>query len=210
MKFSYFIHLVSKISEKNLGGIEVQYKLAPKNRQPYSASFIKKNNPKKAAVLALFYPDEHNETKILLIKRAKYNGPHSAQISFPGGKFEENDISLKNTALRETEEEVGVKINDVTVLKEMTNIFIPASNFLVTPFLAYSNQPLFFKINHEVEDIIEVSLSNLLNSNSISLTSITTSNTKKISVPCFKLNNYNVWGATAMMLNEIKELLKKI
>jgi 8-oxo-dGTP pyrophosphatase MutT (NUDIX family) len=210
MEFSHFKSLISELSRKPLGGISTQYELAPKIRKPFSPTFIEDKNAKKAAVLALFYPNAFNKTKILLTKRASYKGTHSAQISFPGGKLEKNDQSLQHTALRETSEEVGVASNLVTIFKEMTNVYIPPSNFLVTPYLGIIDFQPKFETNHEVEEIIEVSLTDLLNENSISTTILSTSYAKKMEVPCFKLNNYIVWGATAMMLNELKELIKNI
>lgn len=210
MEFEFFKSIISNISSQNLGGIDAQFKLAPKIRQPYSEAFIKLKNPKKAAVLALFYPNKIGKTQLLLTKRASYDGTHSAQISFPGGKYNKQDIKLENTALRETNEEIGVEINDIIIFKEMTNVFIPPSNFLVTPYLGYlNNRPTFVK-NHEVETVIEVSLTNFLSENSISSTIVKTSYAGELVVPCFKLNGYIVWGATAMMLSEIKELFKKI
>jgi len=208
MDFFQFKKGISKLATTSVGGIKAQFKLAPKIRQQYSNEFIEANNPKKAAVLALFYPDLNNETRFLLTKRASYNGTHSAQISFPGGKFDIKDFSLQTTAIRETYEEVGVQIEHNAVFKKMTNVFIPPSNFIVTPYLAFSNEQLIFTKNHEVEDTIEVSLKDLLSENAISSSILSTSYAKEMTVPCFKLNNYIVWGATAMMLNEIRELLK--
>jgi len=210
MEFEFFKSIISEISSKNLGGIDAQFKLAPKIRQPYSEELIKLKNPKKAAVLALFYPDKFNNTYVLLTKRASYDGTHSAQISFPGGKYDKQDITLKDTAIRETNEEIGIAVNDIVIFKEMTNVFIPPSNFLVTPYLAYLNEEPSFVKNHEVETLIEVSLTNFLSETCISSTIITTSYAKEMHVPCFKLNDYIVWGATAMMLSEIRDLFKKI
>lgn len=210
MEFTLFKNLVSEIGTIPTGGIEAQFKLAPKIRKQLSENYIENQQPKIAGVLALFYPNEQNDTCFLLTKRASYNGTHSAQISFPGGKFETNDISLQHTALRETFEEVGVKTTAISIFKEMTNVYIPPSNFLVTPFLGITNQPPVFKTNHEVEELIQVSLDEFLNKTVISSTILSTSYAKKITVPCFRLNSYIVWGATAMMLNEIRELLKNI
>lgn len=210
MEFSLFKNLVSEIGTIPTGGIEAQFKLAPKIRKQLSENYIENQQPKIAGVLALFYPNEQNDTCFLLTKRASYNGTHSAQISFPGGKFETNDISLQHTALRETFEEVGVKTTAISIFKEMTNVYIPPSNFLVTPFLGITNQPPVFKTNHEVEELIQVSLDEFLNKTVISSTILSTSYAKEITVPCFRLNSYIVWGATAMMLNEIRELLKNI
>ncbi|PCH49567.1 MAG: coenzyme A pyrophosphatase [Flavobacteriaceae bacterium] len=210
MKFEYFKSIIAKLKENPIGGLDAQFKLAPKLRLKYSKEKIEVLNPKKAAVVALFYPNNNGKVCFLLILRADYNGTHSAQISFPGGKFEENDTSLKNTALRETFEEVGVAIDATSIFKQMTDVFISPSNFLVTPFLGYiEHVPKFIK-NYEVEELIDVSIKDLLDDTSVSTTTLSTSDAKDIEVPCFVLNNYVVWGATAMMLNEIKELLKNI
>jgi len=210
MDYNLFLNNIEKIKASSLGGLEAQFNLAPKLRLSYSEEKIKSLNPKNAAVLALFYPDQLGKTHFLLTLRASYNGTHSSQISFPGGKYDMNDISLKNTALRETYEEVGISINNVSIFKQMTDVFIPPSNFLVTPFLGYLNESPTFKINHEVEEIISISLNDLLDESSISSTTLSTSYAKNIKVPCFLLNSYVVWGATAMMLNEIKKLLNNL
>ncbi len=210
MEFEYLKFIISKLKENSIGGLDAQFKLAPKLRLKYSKEKIEAINPKKAAVVALFYPNNNGEVCFLLTLRADYDGTHAAQISFPGGKFEENDTSLKNTALRETFEEVGITIDTISIFKQMTDVFIPPSNFLVTPFLGYiEHKPEFIK-NYEVEELIEVSIKDLLDDTSVSTTTLSTSYAKDIEVPCFVLNNYVVWGATAMMLNEIKELLKNI
>ena len=206
MDFTSFISNVDKLKSSKLGGLDAQFHLAPELRLRYSDEQIKALQPKKAAVLALFYPNEKNESCFLLTQRAKYNGTHSAQVSFPGGKVEALDKSLEHTALRETFEEVGVHQNTITVIREITDVYIPPSNFLATPFIGYSNsKPTFIK-NNEVDTIIEVLLSDLLDDSNIHSINMTTSYINNMTVPCFKLNNYTVWGATAMMLNEIKDL----
>lgn len=210
MDFSYFKNNIVTLKNSSIGGLDAQFNLAPKLRLKYSQEKIAALNPKKASVIALFYPNKNDETCFLLTLRADYNGVHAAQISFPGGKFEKNDGSLKNTALRETYEEVGISISNISIFKKMTDVFIPPSNFLVTPFLGYLEQPPSFKKNHEVEELITITVKDLLCDSSISTSTLSTSYAKNSKVPCFILNNYVVWGATAMMLNEIKELLKNI
>lgn len=210
MEFNYFKNNVLKLSGIPVGGLEAQFILAPKIRLKYLNEKIASGNPKKAAVLALFYPNKKGETCFLLTLRANYNGIHASQISFPGGKYDNKDKSLKYTALRETNEEVGVSINDISIFKQMTDVYIPPSDFLVSPFLGLLTYiPSFIK-NHEVEKIITVSLEELMNDSSVSTATLSTSYSKNMVVPCFNLNNYTVWGATAMMLSEIKELLKYI
>ncbi|PHQ55453.1 MAG: coenzyme A pyrophosphatase [Lutibacter sp.] len=210
MDFNYFKNNVSTIKNSPIGGLDSQFILAPKLRLKYSQNKIKMLNPKKAAVIALFFPNEQGKTCFLLTLRANYNGTHSSQISFPGGKYDTKDRSLKNTAVRETFEEVGTPISDISIFKQMTEVFIPPSNFLVTPFLGYLKNPPSFKKNHEVEELISISVEDLLSDSSISTTNVSTSYANKIEVPCFVLNNYIVWGATAMILNEIRQLLKNI
>lgn len=210
MDFNYFKNNVSKLAEIPLGGLVAQFELAPKFRQKYTEEFLEASNAKKAAVLALFYPNEQGKTSFLLTLRASYNGTHASQISFPGGKFDSSDDSLENTALREAQEEVGIFRNDVCIFKQMTDVFIPPSNFMVTPFLGLLDYTPTLTKNEEVAENISVLLEDLFNDKSCSTAVVTTSYAENIPVPCFNLSNFMVWGATAMMLNEIKVLLKEI
>ncbi len=210
MDFNFFLTHISKLKELPLGGLQSQFKMVPELRKKYSLKDIEAKKPKESAVLALFYPDRDYNTKILLMLRASYNGVHSAQISLPGGKKEKNDINLQFTALRETEEEIGVSKTDITIIRELTKTYIPPSNFWVTPFMGILEKTPIFKTNDEVEKLIEVSLIDVLDENSLSSKNLTTTYMENIDVPCFKLNNYIVWGATAMMLSEIKDLLKLV
>ena len=204
MDFTKFLSKINHLKTANLKGIEAHLQFSPKRH----LQNIKSDTPKKAAVLAFLYPNKENKTCILLTKRAHYNGTHSSQISFPGGKVETSDKNLEETALRETFEEVGVNASSVKIIREITDVYIPPSNFLATPFIAFTTKKPALKINHEVDHTFDVLLKDLLDDSNISSINITTSYAKNIDVPCFKLNNYIVWGATAMMLNEIKELLK--
>jgi 8-oxo-dGTP pyrophosphatase MutT (NUDIX family) len=208
VKFKAFKNKIAVLKTRKLGGLEEQFKLAPSLRLKYEISQIAAQNPKKAAVLALFYPNEHEQAVFILTKRASYKGTHSSQISFPGGKINIEDASLQETALRETFEEIGVSRKSVQVIRELTPIYIPPSNFLATPYIGCIDSTPKFKTNYEVANTIEVLVSDLLNDVSLSTVNITTSYMSNQDVPCFKLNGYVVWGATAMMLSEIKELLK--
>lgn len=208
MKFELFLKHIETVKNTKLPGIEAQFKLAPKLRLNYNAKKIKANDPKIAAVLALFYPNQNNEVTLLLTKRANYNGTHSGQISFPGGKVEQSDLNLKQTALRETFEEVGIIDEDIEVIREFTEVYIPPSNFLVTPFIGIIYNKPVFKVNSEVAKIIEVPFSKLIDETSIGSIKITNSYMKETSVPCFKIDDSIIWGATAMILSEIREVLK--
>lgn len=209
MDFNIFVNKIEFFKRKKLGGLESQLKLAPELRKQFTEEEILEKQPKKAAVLALFYPDENNNTCFLLTERAKYKGIHSSQICFPGGKINFiDDNNLEETALRETYEEIGIPKENITIIKPLSLNYIPPSNFLVSPFLGFlSSSPVFTK-NYEVSSIIEILLEDLLDNSMVSTTVITTSYMENVKVPCFKLNNYIIWGATAMILSEIKDLLK--
>jgi len=210
MNFELFLKNIEVFKNTQLPGIEAQFKLAPKMRLEYNAKKIEANNPKIAAVLALFYPNQNNEVSLLLTKRANYIGTHSGQISFPGGKFEKSDLNLKETALRETFEEVGIFQEKIDILREITEVYIPPSNFSVTPFIGILNDIPVFKLNSEVAKIIEIPFPDLLDDTMLASISITNSYMKETSVPCFNFDGSIIWGATAMMLSEIKELLKNM
>ena len=173
--------------------------------------FKKKKNPKKAGVLALFYPNKNHRTHLLLILRKTYPGVHSNQIGFPGGKSEKGDSDLVHTALRETHEEVGVPPERVSIVKSLSEVYIPPSNFEVQPFVGlYPSPRPFVPQASEVESLVEVSLGDFMDDSAIFKQKLSTSYAKNIDVPAFKLNGYTVWGATAMMLSEIKELLRQV
>ena len=211
MNFDTFLKSLSKIENLELPGEASQIKMSP----PYRLELMELQkkamaSSKNAGVLALFYPDEAYVTHLILILRKTYKGVHSAQVGFPGGKFEKQDIDLKHTALRETYEEIGVPIDTVNVIKPMTNLYIPPSNFTVHPFLGVTHQtPKFIKQDEEVEDLIEVALTHFIDDQNMLTTSVPTSYKVNVEVPAFQLNGHIVWGATAMMLSELKDLLKQ-
>ena len=212
MEFEEFKHQIVKIKKMKLPGAVAHFKMAPKERIRQLREIANvKNSGRKAGVLALFYPSKCQQTMLALILRKTYKGVHSAQIGFPGGKFEAMDITLRVTALRETEEEIGVNQNKVIVLKKLTEVYIPPSNFFVQPFLGYTNKtPNFILQEDEVEDLIEVPLKHFMNDSIKSFQNLSTSYAKNIEVPVFNLNNHRVWGATAMMLSEVREMLKQL
>lgn len=210
MDFNFFLTHISKLQKLPLGGLESQFKMAPVVRKNFTLKMLKEKKTKESAVLALCYPDKDYCCRILLMLRASYNGTHSSQISFPGGKKEKGDINLEATALRETEEEVGIEKTTINIVRQLTKTYIPPSNFWVTPYLATIDYTPEFKTNEEVETLIEVPFSDLLHKNSLGQKNLSTSYMQNIDVPCFKLNNYVVWGATAMMLSEIKDLYNSL
>lgn len=209
MNFDEFLISLVKIEKLALPAEVSQFKMSPPYRKKLmdmQKESIKK--AKQSAVMALFYPDAANETKLVLILRKAYNGVHSAQISFPGGKLESNE-SASDAALRETFEEVGVHPENIEVIKELTQVYIPPSNFYVQPFLGISKEtPNFVKEENEVEELLEVKLKDFLNEANVVTKTVSTSYDVEVEVPAYYLNDHLVWGATAMMLSEVKDLLK--
>lgn len=212
MDFRDFEKRIVKVTKMELPGEAVQFKMAPMERlQELKRIARDKDTAKRAGVLSLFYPSENFETRLILILRKTYEGVHSAQVGFPGGKLEEEDISIQDTALRETEEEVGISRETISVLKKLTEIYIPPSNFFVQPFLGITTEsPKFIPQEEEVEALIEVTLHDFMNDANIITKTLSTSYAHSIEVPAFHLNGHVVWGATAMMLNEVRELLKMV
>ncbi|RLD28112.1 MAG: coenzyme A pyrophosphatase [Bacteroidetes bacterium] len=212
MDFNKFIISISKVKKLPLPAQASQFKMSP----PFRLELIemhkeKMKNASRAGVMALFYPDKQQQTKMVLILRNTYNGVHSAQIGFPGGKFEAQDDSLEKTAKRETFEEIGIPVQDIEVFKQLTEVYIPPSNFYVQPFLGIIKEtPTFKKQDDEVEEIIEILLYHFINDDNVISTPVETSYNINVEVPAYKLNGHIVWGATAMMLSEIKDLLKNV
>lgn len=207
MDFGHFLSLISSLEHAETGGIHSHLKMIPKERSILQPDEIAAARPRKAAVMALFYPYHGQQTHFLLIRRADYPGTHGSQIGFPGGKFDDLDTDLMYTAIRETEEEVGVPKNDILIKKTLTDTYIPPSNFLVRPFIGIAMERPNFILNHEVEAIVEVQLRELMDPASVAWKNLDTSYSRQIDVPCFMLGRQTVWGATAMMLSEIKDLL---
>ncbi len=158
--------------------------------------------------MALFYPDNARRTSIILLLRRKYEGIHSNQVGFPGGKMEKEDADIRITALRETQEEVGVSPEKINVVRALTTLYVPPSNFLVHPFFGISEEtPLFIPQEKEVAKLIEVPLENILDDKLVARKTIVTSYATNVDVPYFDFHGYTVWGATAAMLSEVKDLL---
>ena len=209
MNFQDFLQYVPNLIPVELPANLAHLKMAPKGRLEELRNIdLKTKNPRIAAVMMLFYP-KNDETHLVLIVRNAYNGVHSSQIAFPGGKYEISDINFEETALRETEEEVGVSLEKMEIIKKFTPVYIPPSNFLVHPFLGIAKEELsFYPDIREVADIIELPLSVFLDDKIIIETTLSTSYAVDILVPAFNIQNHIVWGATAMILSELREVLK--
>jgi 8-oxo-dGTP pyrophosphatase MutT (NUDIX family) len=211
MLFSDFINYIPKLLNEQLPAVDAHLKMAPVERKAsLEPDYYLKNNPRNSAVMMLFYPKD-GEATLVLTKRNTYAGVHSAQISFPGGKAELTDKDLAYTALRETNEEIGLAPEDIHVVMPFTKIYIPPSNFLVSPFLGLmKNEPVFKPDPTEVAEIIELPLNVLLDDTIVKNVPLKTSYAEQIYVPAFTVGEHIVWGATAMILSELKETLKNV
>jgi len=195
-----------------LPGIEAHKIMAPyRTADPNQISESELLNYKKAAVMLLLFPIQET-CHFALIQRPDYEGVHGGQVSFPGGKLEAKETFL-DAALREMEEEIGVQSSSVEVLGKLSNVFIPPSKMYVTPFVAHClSTPTFITDSYEVSELLTIPLEHLFDETRVKTTRQTvgrgTENAMIMEIPYFDLHNKKVWGATAVILSEMKELLK--
>ncbi|MFK7937649.1 MAG: CoA pyrophosphatase [Saprospiraceae bacterium] len=202
-----FINNIRKSLQKELPGADAQYRMAHAVRHTYAPP---PSNARRAAVLALLYPKQQEWFLALIQRQATNpNDPHSGQISFPGGKMELDDPSIEFTALREAEEEVGVMAQNVQVLGELSELFIPVSNFIVSPFVGHlDHAPTFRPQVTEVKRVLEIPFSALEDNSNIKLTKMKFGeNIILQDVPYFDIDGHVIWGATAMILSELLETI---
>ena len=158
----------------------------------------------QAAVLVLFYTSD-DKTHLVFMKRNEYDGPHSAQISFPGGVRETGDLSLKETAIRETREEIGIN-GMIEVLGALTPLHIPVSNFMVYPYVGWIKEaPVFDPDPSEVQYVIEAPLEALLDPTNRDSETLF-HHAMPIQAPFYRVGEEKIWGATAMILSEVLQL----
>ncbi len=165
--------------------------------------------PRIGGVLLLLYSHQ-GTTHLVLTRRRDDLNSHAGQISFPGGKQEANETAVQ-TALRETEEEIGVSASEITILGELTSIYIPPSDFEVHPFVGWVNggeRPSFIPETREVAEIIEVPLHHLLDPQTREVGPISVRGAI-YTVPYYNVNGHKVWGATAILLSEFLERLRQ-
>lgn len=190
------------------GGIEAQMRMAPEERRKDVERYMQSGkNARLGAVLILLFPF-HGNVYISLIKRPTYIGVHSGQIAFPGGKAENSDENLLHTALREAFEEVNIIPDLVKGATELTPIYIPPSNFLVTPYVAFSREIPDFKADpREVEEILFLPIKELWKEENIKMGDFYSNLYLVKNYPYFDFSIGQVWGASAMMLAELRQLL---
>jgi len=206
MLFKEVLNRIPELKEKKLPGAKAHNCIMDMSlRAKIFEAHEHKTPHKESAVLALIYPDHRQQARMVFILRKSYEGHHSGQISFPGGKKETIDASLYETALRETREEIGVDSQLIQPVKQLSEVFIPVSNFLVQPFLAVMRHtPAFIKDPVEVEEILELPLQALLSHQLVPVHKSYFDRTYRLYA--FQVGEIQIWGATAMILAEIRSL----
>jgi 8-oxo-dGTP pyrophosphatase MutT (NUDIX family) len=202
------ISFLKKSLNSELPGQAAQAIMMPTLSDNSRFSLEAKKEARPGGVMILFY-QKNNEWYFPLIQRPDYDGVHAKQMSFPGGKMDDGDGNLTNTALRETFEEVGVEMERIEVLGAISELYIIASNFNVLPVVGLvDTAPQFIPDAHEVDEVIEVKLSDLLKSENQKVKPLNILQGITIQAPYFDLNDKVVWGATAMILSELKFILQ--
>lgn len=197
-----------KLSEP-LPGLASHLKLAPTSRAKEIANYNGKIiDAKKSAVMILLFHEE-GDLKVIVIRRSFYVGIHAGQIAFPGGRYEEEDGNVENTAIREIEEEIGISSDKIQVLGRLTDIYVPPSNFLISIFVGYLDQRPIYKIDErEVAEVIEIDFNDFYKENIIHekefLVPSMQSSTKAL---YYQVGNIELWGASAMVMTELLDVL---
>lgn len=200
--------LTARLSEP-LPGLETQLRMTSNVRIRELMNFNTPEGATPSSVLLLLYPGEE-EISTVFIRRPEYDGIHSGQISLPGGKAEDYDDSPEQTAIREAHEEIGVDPAEVMVIGKLTDLYIPPSNFLVSPFVGYSTSRPVFKIDPvEVERTLEIRLSELLSQENIKEERFVVRDLFEITAPAYVIRENVIWGATAMIIAEFCEVLRQ-
>ena len=200
--------ILDKISQKlsdPLPGFSAQSKMAPEVRKSAEIS----SGRRKAAVLVLLFP-EKDQLCLAFIQRPVYNGPHSGQISFPGGLKEKTDHDLMETAKRESKEETGIRSSDIRILGRLSELTIPVSNYIVQPFVGCLDYPPDFKPDpREVDHMISIPLIHLLDRKNIHREE-TNYRGVTFTYPYYLYKEYKIWGATAMILSEFLAIIEEV
>lgn len=207
--FEIFIEKIKEELGKKLPGNMAHEKMRPYFRLSPSLNVPISPFAKASAVMCLLFEKE-NKVHLILIKRPDYQGVHGGQLAFPGGKPEPFDSNLLATAIRETYEEIGIEKEKISTLGQLSNVYVWASNFLVTPFIGFlESKPKYIKNTREVAEIIEIPISFLLREDIIKEKPMKSKLNNLMNAPYFDIDGKVLWGATAMMINELLEIIKR-
>lgn len=192
----------------NLPGEAAHGEAMPLNR-PYTSTALRESMDYRESAVSVILYKENDSLKCILIQRPEYDGTHSNQIAFPGGKRDPEDINLTHTAIRECYEEISVLLHLDNLIGKLTPVFIPVSSFLVQPFVFFvDGRPDTIPEEREVAEIIHFDLAQLLKADVMKLQDMKFKDGLiRKNIPYYSIENKVVWGATAMMLAEIRAIL---
>ena len=196
---------VKRAMQRPLLGLEAQARMAPPYRRDQIAVMLDPPACKQAGVLILLYPLD-GQLCFPLTRRPESVEYHKGQISLPGGS-QENGESLYQTALREAQEEVGVAAGSVELVGQLSQLYVPPSNFCIRPFVGYVAQRPNFEIEAvEVAELIEAPLGALFDP---ATTRVEDWEIRGgvVPIPFYQFGPHKVWGATAMILSEFAAML---
>ncbi|HEX7414961.1 MAG TPA: CoA pyrophosphatase [Bacteroidia bacterium] len=203
---SFTKNLQDRLQNHSLPGQDAQYIMAPANISSKKINLSALSNYKKSAVCLLFY-ELNKEIYFVLIKRPHTHQYHASQIALPGGSCDGAE-TYEQTAIRELYEETSIPILASHIVGRLTPLYIPISNFYIQPIIACFNyKPLFKPHTREVEELIEYKLRAILNEDIVSETTVKITNGVEVKAPYFNVQGNVLWGATAMLLSEVKQLL---
>lgn len=194
-------------TDKGLPGRDAQLKMSP---VPLDPDFVlprqKSDTAHPSSVLIPLYPDGNDHLHIILTVRTE-NIRHAGQISFPGGR-QEGDETLEETALRETEEEIGIQRNQIKIAGNITPLYLHRTDNQITPFVGFLDEKPELILNPaEVKEAFTTPLNSLITSENFAKEEWELSYAT-FKVPYWKIHEVPLWGATAMMMNELLELYK--
>lgn len=207
-KNDWFEFLNNQIPDQ-LPGEKVHSEMAPMRQ--LSSEALKEAKAVKESAVAIHLYEQSNDLQIVLTQRNTYKGAHSGQVSFPGGKRDDSDFDLIATARRESFEEIGLSVSEGKLIGSITEIYIPVSNFRVTPYVFFHEKELhdFIPDPREVKSIFSLPVSQLISEEIVQKRNIKISEEFTLKkVPCFIHEKYIIWGATAILLNEFKHIIR--
>jgi 8-oxo-dGTP pyrophosphatase MutT (NUDIX family) len=203
-----FQYKLKEALQSELPAWKAHIRLAPVERFESLLQINWPTDAKQSAVLVILFI-ENEQVHVLLILRSIYDGAHSGQISFPGGQKEKSDIDLVHTALRECSEEIGLFLSPIQILGKLSELYIPPSNFIVFPFVAFTENIENLRLDsHEVQEVIKIPLRALLNPAIFQIKQVISRNDRSLTAPCFDIEDKYIWGATAMILNELMTVIE--
>lgn len=209
--FRWVSERLKKADFSDLPGQKSQLTMAPALRRDDIIRSGKGMNAISSGVLILLFPDNKGQACIVFIQRPVYDGVHSGQIALPGGRKEKQDPDLQYTALREAEEEVGINPSVVELVGKLSDLYIPPSNYIVSPYVGMvHSEPSFMPDPKEVDQIIRVRMTDFFRAENIREVPMRLSGGDCLPTPCFDVNKKIIWGATAMIVAEFLAFIKPL